>query len=483
VRLGASNMTKLKLQQEVEGQITRLSKKGHGCLTLPSDPSKKIEIPFAIPGDVVKASIFQKKKGIKVGRLVDIISPSINREKPRCIHFGQCGGCRLQQMSYAEQLNIKQKEIEHLFSAFLPTDVIVLPIVPCDSPWHYRNKMEYTFSSDLAGNRYLGLIMDSSRGKVLNLTECHLVNPWFSESLKVVRQWWEESNLLAYHPHFNKGSLRTLTVREGMRSGDRCLMLTVSGNPEDALSKQHLKTFVEKVSSALTPQGQGSTLSIMLRIQQAIKGQATQFFEMVLHGPDCIKEILNVQSQRFEFYLSPSAFFQPNTAQAEKLYSIALQSLNMSKGCVIYDLYCGTGTLGICAAKDAKVVVGIEISPESSLDARVNAKHNGLSNVHILTGNVSDVIEGIKKNGTYPLPDVVMVDPPRSGLDAAALEQIKLLGAPKLLYISCNPTSQAENMKELIAFGYKIEKVQPVDQFPHTVHVENIVVLNKEGSK
>lgn len=386
-------------------------------------------------------------------------------------------------MSYDDQLRIKQEQIEKLFRPIASEEVVFNPIIPCDPPWHYRNKMEFSFSNDAEGKEYLGLIIDSSRGKVLNLTECHLVNPWFVDTLKAVRSWWKESEIKAYHPYSNKGSLRTLTVREGMRSGDRLVMLTVSGNPDYALTRQHIDSFVAFVRDAIELPTSESTLSVFLRIHQAVKGVETQFYEMQLYGPDYIRETLNVcpdvggNVSTLKFKVSPSAFFQPNTFQAEKLYSAALQMVDIQPKSVVYDLYCGTGTLGICAAKSAKLVVGIEISPESSLDARTNASENGLSNVKIYTGAAGDVMGTLRKDPDIPLPDVVMVDPPRSGLDPKTIQHLVELKPAKILYISCNPETQVENIKELQKLGYRLKALQPVDQFPHTVHIENIAIM------
>lgn len=478
-------MSKRNPRQTADVVITSFTKKGHGLGKTADEHLRQVEVPFTIPGDKARALLLRKRGGIYSSLLEEILIPSPQRIQPRCVHFAVCGGCRWQQMSYANQLQIKQNQIQTLFRDLIPPGVSINSILPCDPPWHYRNKMEFTFSSDAAGRHYLGLIIDGSRGKVLNLTECHLVNPWMVEALKASRQWWQESGLAAYHPHSNTGALRTLTLREGMRTGDRAVMLTVSGNPDDAINRQQLDAFAAFMRAAIEPADPDSRLCIMLRIQQAVKGQETNFFEMQLHGPDHIREILHVQMHpqmemnTLTFSVSPSAFFQPNTQQAERLYTLGLQLLDIPPQSVVYDLYCGTGTLGLCAAKYAKLVVGIEISPESSLDARTNAKNNGLTNVHILTGAARDMIKEIREQQRYPLPDVVMVDPPRAGLDAETLRHIGELQPKKLLYISCNPVTQAENIAELQLMGYQILAVQPVDQFPHTIHVENIVVLTK----
>lgn len=477
-------MSRRNLQQSCEVNITAFTKKGHGLGITTGETVRQVEVPFTLPGEKVQALLQRKKNGIFASTLEEILVPSPLRIAPRCVHFDVCGGCRWQDLSYEDQLKIKEEKIRSLFAPLLPKEFAILPIVACDPPWEYRNKMEFTFSEDISGNKYLGLIIDSSRGKVLNLSECHLVNPWFIQALKAVKAWWGESELQAYHPHADKGSLRTLIMREGMRTGDRLIMLTVSGRPEYALHKHHLESFAAFLRDAVEPVNPSSYLSIFLRIQQAVKGTETNFYEMLLYGPDHIREILHIQPAKetevsLSFDVSPSAFFQPNTRQAEKLYSLGLQMLEIPRDSIVYDLYCGTGTLGICAAKQARKVIGIEISPESSLDARTNAAKNRLNNIEILTGPVRDVIAAKQKEGELPKPDVVMVDPPRSGLDPDTIKYLIALSPDKILYISCNPETQAENLKELQKGGYIIKAVQPVDQFPHTVHIENIVILHK----
>lgn len=381
----------------------------------------------------------------------------------RCIHFGECGGCRFQDVEYSEQLIRKQKEVEVLFNRE------VSPIEGCEDPWEYRNKNEYSFSEDLKGTKYLGLYLRSGRGKVLNLKECHLVSPWFQTGIEACREWWIKNELVAYRPHKDSGSLRTLTFREGKRTGDRMVILTVSGRPEWALKKEHLTSFVEYMQKAL-----GSNLSIFLKIHQAVKGRPTEFFEMHLAGPDHYRETLDV-GRLIDFHVSPSAFFQPNPAQAEKIYKIAASLINVPEGAVVWDLYCGTGTLAIAVAPFAREVIGVELSPESSLDARENVKRNKLTNVKIVTSDVGEALE----KGNYPKPDAVLVDPPRAGLDKRAMKHLIEANPPRIVYISCNPKTQVENCNEFIEAGYKITLIQPVDQFPHTPHIENIVLLEK----
>ena len=321
---------------------------------------------------------------------------------------------------------------------------------------------------DKKGERYLGLIKRGGRGRVLNLEECYLVNPWFQTTLETVREWWEESGLLAFHPYKNTGSLRTLTVREGIRTQERMVILTCSGHPDWALKQKDLNAFVEVLNHAVGDK----PLSVYLIIHQAIKGQPTQFFEMHLSGPDHYKEVLRLDRD-IDFQVSPQAFFQPNPLQAEKFINYSLDLVKSMNKPVIWDLYCGTGALSIALAPYAKEVIGVELSPESILDARTNLKLNNLSNITFVQGDVGKTLQ----SENYPAPDLIVVDPPRPGLDKKAIEHLIKARAPKILYIACNPKTQKENCDELIEAGYKISSFQPFDQFPHTPHVENIVLL------
>lgn len=465
--------------QLVDVDITTFSKDGHGLGQSPQEDGRilTVEVPFTMPGDKVKAALSRKRKGVYESFLREIITPSSDRAIPRCIHFSACGGCRWQHLPYEMQKQKKEALIQQTFATNLHSDVTIHPMLPCLPPWEYRNKMEFSFSSDLAKNHYLGLVLYGSRGRVFNLQECHLVNSWFADAVKAVRRWWQESGLDAYHLGKDTGSLRTLMCREGKRTGDRMVMLTVSGNADFAIHKTQLQNFITAVREAIEPSESTQKLSIFLRIQQIAKGHPTQLYEMHLYGPDHIREILEpLKGTPLTFRISPAAFFQPNSVQAEALYARALEMINISAKDTVYDLYCGTGTLGLCAAKLAKNVIGIELSPESVIDANENIKFNQVPNIEILKGDVGQVLAKLlSENAQHP--DVVMVDPPRAGLDPKAIEALLKIKARKLLYISCNPSTQASNIDVLIQGGYRLKTIQPVDQFPQTLHVENIAIL------
>lgn len=447
--------------------------KGVGSFTPQSGGEFLAEVPFTVPGDQAEASVKRGRSGLYPAKLLQIATPSKDSIPARCVHFSHCGGCSFQRLPYAKQTHWKEEKVKKLFSGLLHDGVQFRSILSCENPWQYRNKMEFSFSQDKNGEKYLGMMLAGSRGKVFNLTECHLVSPWFAECLSKVRAWWKSSTVLAYNPPKNSGSLRTLTLRESKTDGKRIAMLTVSGNPEDALHRKDLEAFQSLFDEEI---------SVYLRIHQAIKGKPTQFYEMHLKGPESIEEKISIaldplRKSTVHFSISPSAFFQPNTKQAALLYQEALKLAELNAEDVVYDLYCGTGTLGALASRFVSKVVGIELSPESSLDARESAKANQLHNIEVITGDVGKELHQRSES-----PTVVLLDPPRAGLSLEAVEQVAGFKPPKIVYISCNPETQARDISLFLAKGYVLKVVQPVDQFPQTPHIENIALLTfQEG--
>ncbi|NGX46307.1 MAG: 23S rRNA (uracil-C(5))-methyltransferase RlmCD, partial [Chlamydiae bacterium] len=348
------------LLQDTIYTIDRFSKKGWGRT------AQGLDIFGALPGEEVTA--------LKRGRrafLNEVITPSPLRVEPRCPHAMACGGCAFQHYDYEAQLNLKQERVaEALEGAIERCAPLIHPIIGCESPWQYRNKMEFSFSQNREGERFLGLMLAGSRGKVQNLKECHLASPWMMEALESARAWWEKSGLSAYRHSANRGHLRTLTLREAMQGSGRLAMVTVSGNPDFALNASQIQGFKESMK--------GIADSIFLEVHQIAKGKPTQFFEMHLSGPAHIREKL----LGYEFKISPTSFFQPNTKQAEILYTRALEMLGECE--TLFDLYCGTGTTSIIASGSAKKVIGIELNPHAVIDAQSNEENNNKNNVEII---------------------------------------------------------------------------------------------------
>jgi len=376
-----------------------------------------------------------------------------------CDHFGLCGGCQLQDLPYLEQLRRKERAIGEIFSREIE------PIVPCDPPWEYRNKMEFSFSQNKKGDHFLGLWM--KRGRVLTLDMCALVPSWMIDVLHRIKRWWEASGLSAYHFYHDTGALRTLTMREGRRTGQKLALLTVSGHLAWQLDENQLELFRQALPDIDV---------ICVRKQILEKGSPTRFEERFLTHQKHIQEILYDSDGRPWFFnIRPTSFFQPNTVQAEKIYQTALHFASLEQGQIVFDLYCGTGSLGIVAAPHVRKVVGIEQCYDAVHDANENSAINKVNDAfQIYQGDVGEVLPFLDLN-----PTLLFIDPPREGLSQKALKNVILLNAPKIVYISCNPKTQFLNCQELLAHGYHIEKIKPIDQFPHTPHIENIVLLTR----
>lgn len=472
--------------QTIEIKIDSLSKKGNGLgiLQRPHATPVNVEVPFTMPGDVVEVSLLRKYGNTVKVRLENILSPSPNRIQPRCVHFSICGGCRFQHIPYAKQLIEKETLVRNCFEGMLDTKSVFYPIIESPQPWQYRNKSDYSFSNDISGEKYLGLVMESRKGKVFNISECHLGQPWFINVVKAVKQWWDGSDVVAYQLYKDIGTLRSLTLREGLRTGDRMVILTVSGNPEYELPSHDLDNFVACVREAIGPMSPSSYLSIFLRIQTVGSGMATNFYDRCLFGQDHIREYLHLrlendaQATPVLFQIGPSTFFHHNVFQAESFFSIVHKLAKIPSESIIYQLYSGLGTLGFYFAKDAKEIISVELSPESAEQAQRIAKLNGYQNIRVVSGAVRNVLSD-QFHQKLPLPDAILLSPPRPGVDPKVLITIGKLSASKIVYVSSNPFTQANDVAVLLKYGYRIESVQPADHFPMTAHVENVVVLRR----
>jgi 23S rRNA (uracil1939-C5)-methyltransferase len=462
------------MDQIIKCKIKDFSKRGFGIGYYKhqvKDEMIPVEIAHTLIDDEVEVSVYKKRKRYRKGKLLNIIHPSPSRQIPKCKHVGLCGGCTWQEMNYLAQLSQKEKIILKLFKEFQTSEF--KSILKCDNPFHYRNKMEFSFSENKAQTKFLGLMIAHASTYVFNLTECYLTNSWVATVVSAVRDFWEENQLFAFNQNDDSGHLRMLTVRESFTDHKKMVMLTVSGNPNFALNNKIIKSFVEAIKKALPNENP----AIFLQIQQAIKNKPTQFFEMHLNGDVYLQEMLLINKKELSFKISPTSFFQPNSKQAEKLYAKALEITNPSDNDIVYDLYAGTGTLGMIFAKFVKKVIAIELNPHAVCDAKENLNLNNITNMEILQGDVGKVLSS---SSSLVKPDLIVIDPPRAGLDEKALENISALLPKKILYISCNPYTQVENIKYLCTFGYRLKILQPIDQFPHTYHIENIAYLELE---
>ncbi|HRW58415.1 MAG TPA: 23S rRNA (uracil(1939)-C(5))-methyltransferase RlmD [Chlamydiales bacterium] len=454
--------------------IETLSRKAEGQAEY---HNAKVLIPHTIPGDKVLAKLYKKRKGIIKGRLEQILIPSKDRVELRCPHAEICGGCMIQAMDYQKQLQQKEKWVLDQFQSHIFEDHgEIYPIVSLEIPWEFRNKMEFSFSQNGIGTKYLGLMIAKANRFVFNLSNCFLASSFFAKLVVRVREFWENSDYTAYNYENDTGLFLTLTVREGKNTSEKMVVLTINGKEEFAVNDQAL--FIKAVQEVIG--NNPEKVSIILRKRIIEEKSPTSFEEIVLFGKDTIQEVLNIQvdDQKIPltFNISATSFFQPSTCQAEKLYSTALSLLqDMAPIDVAYDLYSGTGTLAMIFSKAAKNVIGIELNPDAVEDAKKNALQNGIENVQFIAGDVGKILQST----SLPKPDLVIVDPPRAGLDDLAIAKLLQLMPEKIIYISCNVLTQEKNYLELKKAGYKIKKMIPLDQFPHTYHIENIALLER----
>lgn len=464
--------------KEIELFIEGYNDRGEGVSHFELNTSlQKVVVPNVILGDRISAKLFKRKKhGQYKARIQQLLVKSTCRTDPKCSHTHLCGGCSFQEMVYKDQIDLKQKKVLDAFKDILKTHqgVEIYPIIPCSNPWHYRNKMEFSFSENAAKTKFLGLMIAGASRYVFNVEKCFLASFWMSDVLSNVRKWWERSKLKAYNFNLDEGHLRYLTLREGKNTLEKMVILTVSGHPDFSLSEEQISSFVSCVKDSIED---NQNLSIFLRIQKIEKKKATEFIESLLFGKPHIKEKFLIKGKELVFNISPASFFQPNTFQAELLYSKALEFSKVNKDSVVFDLYSGTGTLGMVFAPFSKKVVGIELIAQSVQSAKENIALNNISNFEMYEGDVGKTLTKLLSDPKFLRPDLVIVDPPRAGLDPLALSHLKAIKAKNVIYVSCNPKTQAENIKELINSGYKLKILQPVDQFPHTIHIENIALL------
>ncbi|NGX64089.1 MAG: 23S rRNA (uracil-C(5))-methyltransferase RlmCD [Candidatus Anoxychlamydiales bacterium] len=468
--------------------IEKFSKKGEGVAF--DDNGNKIVIDNAIIGDVIVAELKKKRKGIIKGFLLEILTKSPLRDEPKCSHFEMCGGCRWQNLKYIEQLKQKENFVIQSFHDFIKTTNVELhKILSSDEIFEYRNKMEFSFSQNQKKTKFLGLIMKGKRF-VIDIERCYLAPAWFSKVLIEVKNWWEKFDFSAFNYFNGEGLLRSLTIKEGKNTQDKMVMLTLSD--EKILSSIEKEELIQYILNGINSDDK---ISIFLCVQIAKKSQKTTFDVQNIYGQKYITEILKIntlnENIELKFQIGPMSFFQPNTHMAQKLYSTALNYLDKDeiKNSVVFDLYSGTGTIGMILSKFVKKVIAIELEKDACEMAKENMKLNDIKNFEILNGDVSNILDELIsskdfknpdfENLDFAKPDLVIVDPPRCGLLEGAIKNILKILPQKIIYISCNPITQAEDIKILTENGYKLMILHPVDQFSHTFHIENIAVLKR----
>ena len=417
-----------------------------------------------IPGDVVKAEITKKKANYAEAKLLQITKESELRTKPVCSHFGLCGGCTWQNLKYEEQLKFKTKHVkESLRHIGGFTDPPVQDALGSDHIFYYRNKMEYAFSPHSEKKLVLGLHPRKRYDLVFDLRECFLQSEVANKIVDFVRRFAKEKNLSPYDHKTRSGLLRFLMIKEGKNTDETMVnLVTYKGEFTP------VKDFCDAIFSNFP-----SVKSIVRNINSKLSQIAVGEEEDLLGGERTIAERLG----KFVFEISSNSFFQTNPRQAEKLYGIVLDIADLQGDEEVLDLYCGNGTISIFLSPAVKKVIGVEAVKETVQNARRNAELNDVSNCEFICGEAKKVLKDFEQD--KKIPHLVVTDPPRAGLHPRVIKSFLNMKPPRIVYVSCNPTTLARDLKTLCEKEYKLESVQPVDMFPHTYHIESVAKLSR----
>lgn len=435
---------------------------------------KVIFIEATIPGDVVDVRLGKNKKDWAEGTPVTFHSYSKDRVKPFCSHFGVCGGCQWQMLPYTKQLEFKQRQVrdnlQRIGKVSLPE---ILPIIGGEETRYYRNKMEYTFGnkrylrkeelndptissdSNVAGFHAKGMF-----DKLVDIDVCYLQAEPTNEIRKAIKAFAIANDYTFYDIRNHHGLLRTMQVRL-CATGE--LMVNIVFGEEDEEKRTKLLDHVLSLFPSIT--------TLLYTINTKKNDSLFDLEPVAYHGKGYVIEKL----EEFSFKIGPKSFFQTNTKQAEKLYKVTRDLAELTGNEIVYDLYCGTGSIGIFASKDAKKIIGVEMVAAAIEDAKENAALNNLDKTMFYAGDVIDICDDAFF-ATHGRPDVIITDPPRAGMHEKLVKKILEIGAPIVVYVSCNPATQARDL-QLLDEKYEVTVIQPVDMFPHTLHIENIVQL------
>lgn len=431
-------------------------------------------VEFAVPGDIVNVKVTKKKKNYMEGFILEIVKPSEDRLQPFCEHFGICGGCRWQPLPYDMQLKAKQQQVWDQLVRIGHLEIPdISPILPSDKTKYYRNKLEFTFSNkrwiynnedpdSLTDEERLGLGFHVGKffDKVLDIKHCSLQPEPSNEIRLFIREYAVTHNLEFYNIRENTGFLRNIIVRNN-QVGD--VMLTVCFAYDD---QDKIVPMLDAIAAEF-PQ----IKSLHYVINEKLNDSISDLDCILYKGEDAIWETMG----KLKFKIGPKSFYQTNSEQAYKLYSVAKEFAALTGNEVVYDLYTGTGTIAQFISDKASKVIGIEYVKEAIEDARINAEANGISNCTFFDGDMKDILTAdfIKEHGK---PEVMIIDPPRAGMHPDVVKVIIEAAPERIVYVSCNPASQARDLA-MMSPMYEITAVQPVDMFPHTMHVENVCAL------
>ena len=434
-----------------------------------------------MPGDTVRGRIIKRKKNYREAKLLEILEPSPDRIDPKCQHAKVCGGCSWQHVPYQKQLEYKTQQVTDHIRRIGKLDTPVHPAIGSDNSFYYRNKMEYSISTrrwlteeEVRSDEFVddtafaaGLHAPGRFDKILNLNECHLQRSESFEILQFVKNYCIEQGIEPFNIMEKEGFLRHVMIRTSYHTDDFMVnLVTFRDEPET----------IQKLSDALLKAFPVIT-TIVNNVNDQHNPTAVGRYEKVIFGPGFIVDKIG----DFEFKIHPNAFFQTNTHQAERLYDVARNFADLQDGEIVYDLYCGVGTLSLYMSQKASKVLGIELVDVAVENAKFNAKENGVENVSFIRGDMKDVFTQDMVD-EFGAPDVLITDPPRAGMHPDVVARLCELKVPKMVYVSCDSSTMARDL-QILSEVYDVLEVQPVDMFPQTYHVEAVAKLRLKSIK
>lgn len=420
-----------------------------------------IFIPGAIIGEKIKILVVKVLSSYAFGKVIEVIEKSDSRIKEDCVTYKRCGGCNLRHISYQKTLEIKQNSVQALVNKTLKNKIMVKNTVGMEDPYYYRNKAQFPVGIDKENKAYIGVFANRTH-TIIPIQKCYIQKEISQEIGNFICDFINENKISVYNEKSQKGLIRHIVIKVGIRTNEIMCILVINGKEipkEEELSQKLINKF---------PDIKTIVKNINTKNTNVILGKEN----VNIYGDGYITDILG----DYTFKISPLSFYQVNPVQAEKLYNIGVKAAGITKEDTVFDLYCGIGTISLFMSKYAKKVYGIEIVEQAIDDAKENCKINNITNSEFIAGDVEKVLADLIENKDI-IPDIIMVDPPRKGLDNTTIENIMKIKPKKLIYISCNPATLIRDLAKLEK-EYNIKEITPVDMFPFTSHVECVCVLN-----
>ncbi len=425
-----------------------------------------IFIPGAIKGEKVKILIVKVLSSHAFGKILEIIKKSEYRQDVDCSTYKRCGGCNLRHVKYKETLKMKQNAVQSLVNKTLKNKIQVQSTIGMENPFHYRNKAQYPIGTNKEGQPIIGVFANRTH-EVIPIEKCYIQNPKSEEIAKFILNFIKEHNISIYNESTRQGLFRHIVIKIGIKTNEIMCILVINGKtiPKE---KELIEEILKKFSNVKT-----IVKNINTKNTNVILGQEN----INIYGDGYIQDILG----EYTFKISPLSFYQVNPIQAEKLYELGVKMAQITKNDIVFDLYCGIGTISIFMAKYAKKVYGVEIVEEAVKDAKENAKINNVTNTEFYAGDVEKVLDDlINQKGI--IPDIVMFDPPRKGLDKTSISNILKIKPKKVVYISCNPATLIRDLADFEEY-YDVNTIIPVDMFPYTSHVECVALMGRKNNE